>query len=47
MVEEVTREKEVASLNLIGHETCEFISKNSENDRAMGWAMALYEGLFP
>jgi hypothetical protein len=47
MVEKVTREREVVSLNLTGHETCEFISENGENDRAMGCAMTLVEGLFP
>jgi hypothetical protein len=39
--------REVVSLNHTIHKTCKFDSKNSENYRAMGRAMAVIGELFP
>jgi hypothetical protein len=43
VVEEVAREIELVSLNLIGHNTREFSSKNGENERTMDRAIMMVE----
>jgi hypothetical protein len=43
----VARERDVASLNLIGHITCKIPFKNGENDRTMDTAKVMVGVVVP